>query len=62
MTCPRCGSKSVHQSHETVACLACGHIINERPPEPILGLASLLAPAYVPPKPGDNETTRQRHR
>lgn len=29
MTCPRCLSGSVVRSHGTIACLACGHALDE---------------------------------
>jgi ribosomal protein S27AE len=28
-TCPRCGSRSVIRSHATLACLPCGHVVEE---------------------------------
>ena len=31
--CPRCGSNSVVNSHDSVACVACGHILREPPRE-----------------------------
>ena len=50
-TCPRCNSKSIHQSHDTTACMACGHVVNEPAPPPST-LGALLA-AEGTPKPGD---------
>jgi len=29
MTCPRCGSSSVVRNYLTVACLSCGHVLEE---------------------------------
>ena len=29
MNCPRCGSHSVVRSHNSVACLPCGHVVSE---------------------------------
>lgn len=32
--CPRCGSKSLIRSHTTIACLPCGHVLEEPEREP----------------------------
>jgi len=29
MLCPRCGSSSIFRNHDSVACLACGHVVSE---------------------------------
>lgn len=34
MICPRCSSRSIHRSHNTIGCLACGHVLTEPPREP----------------------------
>ncbi len=40
MICPRCASGSVVRNHATVACMACGHILDEPVREAWDGVAS----------------------
>lgn len=53
MICPRCGSNSILRNHDTVACLPCGHILEERPREawdvasPARGGAKHLGPPWT---------------
>lgn len=39
MNCPRCGSHSILRSHDSVGCLACGHVVSE-PQREVWDLAS----------------------
>jgi hypothetical protein len=34
MNCPRCGSHSIVRNHDAVACLPCGHVLEEPAREP----------------------------
>jgi hypothetical protein len=33
ITCPRCQSHSVYRNHDSIGCLACGHMQQEAPRE-----------------------------